>query len=73
MSNPAPARPQPKSLKEVTRILVMDDEEIVLKTTGMILKRLGYKTDFAKDGTELIDIYKREKDKGKPFYLLIMI
>ncbi|MEQ8188939.1 MAG: PAS domain S-box protein [Candidatus Eremiobacterota bacterium] len=72
VNTPAPARTQPKSFKEDTRILVMDDEDIVLKTTGMILKRLGYKTDFAKDGAELIDIYKREKDKGKPFDLLIM-
>ncbi|MEQ8172784.1 MAG: PAS domain S-box protein [Candidatus Eremiobacterota bacterium] len=72
VSSSAPARPQHKSFKEDMRILVMDDEDIVLKTTGMILKRLGYKTDFAKDGTELIDIYKREKDKGTPFDLLIM-
>jgi len=72
VNTPAPARTHPKSFKEDTRILVMDDEDIVLKTTGMILKRLGYKTDFAKDGAELIDIYKREKDKGKPFDLLIM-
>ncbi len=72
VNTPVPSKSQTKSFKEDTRILVMDDEDIVLKTTGMILKRLGYKADFAKDGTELIDIYKREKDKGKPFDLLIM-
>jgi PAS domain S-box-containing protein len=69
---PVTVRPQAKSFKDDTRILVMDDEDIVLKTTGMILKRLGYKTDFARDGSEMIEIYKREKDKGKSFDLLIM-
>ncbi len=54
------------------RILVMDDEELVRNICGYILTRLGYEVDFASDGKEAIDIYRREAEEGKPFNLVIM-
>lgn len=76
----------PASSKELTRrkdsreepirgegkILVMDDEAIVRDVTGQILKKLGYDVEFAGDGSEAIELYRKAKESGKPFDLVIM-
>jgi two-component system cell cycle sensor histidine kinase/response regulator CckA len=54
------------------KLLVMDDEELIRKVSGEILTALGYEVHFAHDGTEAIEIYKREKNNGAPFDLVIM-
>lgn len=54
------------------RILLMDDEDIVLKVGGEMLKTLGYDVKFAKDGDEAIKIYKNHKEEGTPFDVVIM-
>jgi PAS domain S-box-containing protein len=53
------------------RILVMDDEEGILRVAEEILKSLGYETDLAKNGTEAVVMYKKAKDSGHPFDLVI--
>lgn len=53
------------------RVLVMDDQDIVLKTAGEMLLYLGYETIYAHDGTEAIDLFKRAGEAGRPFTLLI--
>jgi PAS domain S-box-containing protein len=54
------------------KILVMDDEAIVRDVTGQILKHLGYDVEFAGDGSEAIELYRKAKESGKPFDLVIM-
>ncbi len=54
------------------RILVMDDKDEIRKTVGKMLTHLGYETEFAKDGVEAIDLYKKAKDAGQPFDIVIM-
>jgi len=54
------------------KILVMDDEAIVRDVTGRILKHLGYDVEFAGDGSEAIELYRKAKESGKPFDLVIM-
>ncbi|HPZ08314.1 MAG TPA: PAS domain S-box protein [Candidatus Eremiobacteraeota bacterium] len=61
-----------ESIKKNASILLMDDEPLVLKTTEMILHRLGYKVQVAKDGTEVIEIYKKAQERGQPFDVIIM-
>ena len=36
------------------------------------MSHLGYEVETVKDGAEMIEIYKREKEKGKPFDAVIM-
>jgi CheY-like chemotaxis protein len=67
------SRPREATLVVGTgRILVMDDEEDVRKTTGDILTRLGYSVAFAEDGAQAIDLYRRAREEGAPFDLAIM-
>ena len=54
------------------RVLLMDDEEMVLEVVGNMLKYLGYKVEFAKDGSEAIKLYREAKAKGHPFDVVIM-
>ncbi len=49
------------------KILVMDDEEIVREVTGVMLNSLGYEVEFAQDGQEAIDMYKRSMETVKSY------
>ena len=54
------------------KILIMDDEEIVRKVAGEMLSYLGYRVEFAAEGREAIEQYKKARDTGNPYNLLIM-
>jgi CheY-like chemotaxis protein len=54
------------------KILLMDDEQIILDVTLEVLKFLGYDVMFAKDGAAAIELYKREKNAGVPFDIVIL-
>jgi PAS domain S-box-containing protein len=45
------------------RILVVDDEEIVLRLTQRILEGLGYSVLTACDGQEAVEIYRQKRDE----------
>jgi PAS domain S-box-containing protein len=54
------------------KILVMDDQEPILKMIGRMLKRMGYEVDFASDGDQAIQVYQKAYQKQKPFDLVIL-
>jgi len=54
------------------RVLVMDDELMVQKVTGRMLKQIGYEVEFAKDGQEAIEIYQKARETSRPFAAVIM-
>ena len=54
------------------KILLMDDEQIILDVTHEVLTFLGYDVLFAKEGAAALDLYKREKTAGQPFDLVIL-
>ena len=54
------------------RILVMDDEKMVIKITGHILNRLGYDASFSKDGAQAIEMYKKAMELQNPFDAVIL-
>jgi CheY-like chemotaxis protein len=54
------------------KILLMDDEQIILDVTLEVLKFLGYDVMFARDGSAAIDVYKREKNANAPFDAVIL-
>ncbi|MEE9543819.1 MAG: PAS domain S-box protein [Thermodesulfobacteriota bacterium] len=54
------------------KVLVMDDEEIIRDVSGEMLTSLGYKVDFAINGNEAIELYKKAKESGEPFGAVIM-
>ena len=54
------------------KVLLMDDEQIILDVTGEILVFLKYEVMAAKDGLAAIDLYKKEKAAGAPFDIVIL-
>jgi len=65
-------REEEKPISGKGKVLVMDDEEIVRDVLGKMLKYIGYEVDFAKDGAEAIELYKKTRESGKPFDAVIL-
>ncbi len=70
LTSHAGAKPEIK--KGSGRVLVLEDEEIVSKALTRMLKELGYTCEITDDGNETVRRYAEEKEKGKPFDLVIM-
>jgi len=54
------------------RILVMDDEERIIRLATLILARLGYEADFARHGDEALSMYAKAMASGRPFDAVIL-
>jgi len=54
------------------RILLMDDDEIILSTMAEIIKYLGYEIDTAHDGREAIEMYCSAITDCRPYDAVIM-
>ena len=54
------------------RILVMDDEEMILDFLQQMLSQIGYEVECARDGHEAIALYEEAKRSGRAFAALIM-
>jgi PAS domain S-box-containing protein len=55
------------------KILFMDDEEKILNAVGEMLNySFGYQVVLVTDGAKAIELYKRAKESGEPFDVVIM-
>jgi len=54
------------------KILLMDDEQIILDVTNEVLAFLGYDVMFAQDGAAAVELYRHEKEAGAPFAVVIL-
>jgi len=61
-----------KPLAGKGKVLVMDDEEIIKEVTSRMLDYLGYEVNFARDGAQALDLYKKARESGKPFDVIIL-
>jgi PAS domain S-box-containing protein len=54
------------------RILVMDDEPLVLELIGNLLRHLGYEPVLTKDDREALDAYRSFRASASPFAVVIV-
>lgn len=54
------------------RILLMDDQQSVREMVGEMLNCIGYEVEFAEEGDEAIELYKKEKALGNSFDAVIL-
>ena len=54
------------------RILVMDDEEMIRKLAEEILTHLGYDFEFAKNGSEAVELYRSALEAKIPFDAVVL-
>lgn len=53
-------------------VLLVDDEEDILATTGTMLRRLGYSVEAVRDGEEAVRLYCRARSEGMKFDVVIL-
>jgi CheY-like chemotaxis protein len=61
-----------KSFPEGCRVLVMDDEEIILSTISRMLTRMGLEVTTASDGDEAVTLYRESLENGRRFDVVIL-
>jgi CheY-like chemotaxis protein len=54
------------------KILLMDDEEMILEVSSAMLRRLGYDVTVAQDGAEALTYYRQASLAGEPFDAVIL-
>jgi PAS domain S-box-containing protein len=54
------------------RVLFMDDEEAIIRMAGLLLKRLGFEVEVARDGSETVRKFAAAHSAGRPFDLVVM-
>jgi CheY-like chemotaxis protein len=54
------------------RVLVMDDEEPVRETLQAMLEALGYTAECTDNGAEAVELYRKRKEEGTPFAVVIL-
>jgi PAS domain S-box-containing protein len=53
-------------------VLIMDDEEMLRMLSSQILEHLGYQVSTCANGEEAIALYVAAKEKGTPYFAVIM-
>lgn len=54
------------------KILVMDDEDYILRVAASMLETMGHRTDTAADGARAVDMYRRAMESGKGYDMVIL-
>ncbi len=54
------------------RVLIMDDEEMIREAVCQMLNEMGYEVEAARDGVEVIELYRRAKESNRPFQVVIL-
>jgi len=54
------------------KILFMDDQPYIRRMVANMLTYLGYEVEFAKNGSEAIEMYKKAKESVQPFDAVIL-
>ncbi len=63
-------RATPAALRR--RILVVDDDEDIRETAGVIVRQLGFEPAFASDGRQAVATYRAALGSASPVVLVIM-
>jgi PAS domain S-box-containing protein len=61
-----------KKVKFTGKVLIMDDEEMIREVAGNMLHELGFDIDFAFDGKEAFEKYKKSLDSKEVYTIVIL-
>jgi PAS domain S-box-containing protein len=67
-----PVKKEAALLTGCGRILMMDDDEFLKELAKEMLDMLGYESEFAENGAEAIEMYKKARESGKPYDAVIL-
>ena len=60
------------AFKQKVSVLFMDDDEMVLRSSSVMLEKLGCEVVTVKDGAGALATYRKAKKSGRPFDVVIM-
>ena len=60
------------SVSPRARVLFMDDKEIVRAAVSEVLHELGYDVECAVEGAAALELYRRARDAGMPFDVVVL-
>ena len=63
---------KPEIFKGKGRVLVMDDEKLIRDIVVQFLTMMGFEALKAEDGREAMDMYRKAKESGHAFDVVIM-
>jgi len=67
-----PRNREGKLIVAKTRILIMDDEDLILDVVNSMLEYLGYEVELSRNGQEALEIYKTSLGTPNPIGAVIM-
>ena len=68
----SPALPGSELSRGTSRVLVMDDEDIVRALAKAILEQLGYQAVCVENGSRAAAVYRQAQEEGAPFAAVIL-
>ena len=66
------SQPLPPAAGRKGRILVMDDEEMVRNVAEQMIEALGHEVDCAANGEEALEKFRKAREAGMPFDIIIL-
>ena len=70
--SPVKKRAKEKLLQSGEKILIMDDDQAVLKIATQMLNMMGFKTETATNGQEAVALYKKAQKDNCPFDAVVL-
>ena len=69
---PAAAVPEKETAPRSGSVLVVDDDEMLRTAVSRALEKMGYRAVSCEDGAQAIDLYRKAREKGEPFDVVLM-
>jgi PAS domain S-box-containing protein len=69
---PSKMKEPEKTYRGGGKVLLMDDDESILESVGALLEHLGYEVVLARDGLEVVALYREALHTLRPFGAVIM-
>jgi PAS domain S-box-containing protein len=63
---------EPRTSKHLKRILIMDDEPMILELLTALLKSLNYEVEITTNGNQAVEVYQQALQAGTPFDAVIL-
>ena len=70
--DPLSAAGRPREVNGSGRVLIMDDQMVILETARIILGEVGCDVDAVADGGEALRCYRQSLDDGSPYQVVIL-
>lgn len=67
-----PSEAPPSTSERRVRVLVMDDDELVIETVSAMLEEFGHSGEFVGDGASAVRAYRRAMEEERPFHAIIL-